>query len=290
MKRISEEIEKEAIKLYKNRFSLNAAAKELKISAGTVRRILKRNRICIRSISEGTRKYTLDENYFADIDTYEKAQILGLIYADGCNFISSKKYMKLLKINLQFEDEYYLDKIRNAIKYTGPIRKYQEKTKKGYISNMAGLTIANPKISDDLLLHGVMPNKTFLLEFPYQSLPLRLYKSFILGYLEGDGGFYWYGRANNFRKYDVSFSITGRLGICEAFKKIFQEQAKVNFYIAKANKNNSKDTYRIGVYEPEDCLKFGDWLYSDIDKSNLVMTRKHNKFVDFRTEMMFRDN
>jgi len=46
--------------------------------------LLEKHRIQ-KSVSQAQRKYSLNENYFDEIDTSNKAYILGFLYADGYN-------------------------------------------------------------------------------------------------------------------------------------------------------------------------------------------------------------
>lgn len=58
----------------------------------TVRNILINNGVKLRSNKINSRKYTINENYFKNIDTEEKAYWLGFIYADGyISNVGSKK-------------------------------------------------------------------------------------------------------------------------------------------------------------------------------------------------------
>lgn len=38
------------------------------------------------------KKYTVNENYFENLNSPEKAYVLGFLYADGCNHINDHKY------------------------------------------------------------------------------------------------------------------------------------------------------------------------------------------------------
>ena len=88
--------------------------------------------IILLSLSIVSNKYVFDKTFFQEIDTEEKAYILGFIYADGniSNIENDKHYR--IRILLKKSDSNILEKIKTAIKYTGPIHyrksKYKNKT------------------------------------------------------------------------------------------------------------------------------------------------------------------
>ena len=50
---------------------------------------------------------------------------------------------------------------------------------------MCKITLNSKKISNDLIDKGIIPNKSLILQPP--SILPKFYKSFILGYFDGDG-------------------------------------------------------------------------------------------------------
>ena len=73
--------EQEIIRLYQNGNSLVDICNIFNISApDTIRRVLKRNNIPVIGFRS---KYPVNEDYFEDINTKEKAYWLGVLYADG---------------------------------------------------------------------------------------------------------------------------------------------------------------------------------------------------------------
>ena len=88
---------------------------ELHKAEKTISRILKDNNIMIRPAYKTT--YDLYENFFDEINTQEKAYIVGFILADGC------VYKNTLSISLKYDDIDILEKINNACGSNRPIRK-----------------------------------------------------------------------------------------------------------------------------------------------------------------------
>ena len=76
------------------------------------------------------RKYKLNEHYFDVIDTPNKAYILGLLHADGCNMMNKST----ICIGLQESDKDLLERIRLEIGSEKPIvfKDYSNKHTFGY--------------------------------------------------------------------------------------------------------------------------------------------------------------
>jgi predicted DNA-binding protein YlxM (UPF0122 family) len=95
---------------------------DLKVSKRSVSRVLVEFGINTKLKN----RYTLNENYFDNIDTQEKAYILGFIYADG--FVGGIEHNNIV---ISVNDKQILDDIANEFQFTGNIRK----TKKGGFEN-----------------------------------------------------------------------------------------------------------------------------------------------------------
>lgn len=83
------------------------------------------NKICsildefeIKRTDNGKRKYTLNEEYFDFIDTPNKAYVLGLMCADGCNYPPKQTAF----ISLQESDRELLEKIKIEIGSNQPLK------------------------------------------------------------------------------------------------------------------------------------------------------------------------
>ena len=99
------------------------------------------------------RKYKLDENFFENIDTEEKAYILGFVYSDGNN----KSQHSGLKFALNPQDLDILEKIKFALKSDAKIL---FKTINGY--DKIEIDFNSYKLSKDLTNKGAAPNKTYM--------------------------------------------------------------------------------------------------------------------------------
>ena len=64
------------------------------------------------------RKYPVDEQFFDEIDSEEKAYFLGMLYADGTNSMKKTE----VSLRLQEEDYEILTKLNNLLQPTKPLR------------------------------------------------------------------------------------------------------------------------------------------------------------------------
>ena len=215
------------------------------------------------SIKKNNQKYNYNDKVFEKIDTEEKAYWLGFLYADGNIRVIGQK---ALVVSLSAKDEVHLEKFKNFISPDHKISKekvFLETTSKTY--NSVRLSITNSKIVDDLIAHGCVPEKTFILSFP--KLQDNLIKHFIRGYFDGDG---------------TAAKINGKscFGILGASKNFISEIEKHLNQYAKVSKKNIAERNRIGrntLYEfrygaQVDIIKIYHYLYDD---ATVYLERKH---------------
>lgn len=160
------------------------SGREFGVSPSDVRKILVSRDIHIRTKhesivlrNENIRTFNINENYFS-VENPNMAYLLGFIAADG----TLRKKGNGVKITLAAVDGDFLETIRTELGYDGNVRYYEDS--KGYQN--ATLEFASRKIREDLSYYGLVPNKTFKLEFP--TILNKIYWiDFIRGYFDGDG-------------------------------------------------------------------------------------------------------
>ena len=157
-------------------------SKELSCSKQFIQKIWKEN-----NISEKYQRhqiYMLNEEYFKQINTHNKAYFLGFICADGCIY-RRNGHQGMLSIGIKDSDVEILNNFKADIQTTKPINivKQSEKT------TMAILQLTSDKLIEDLLKLGVGIRKTFDLSIKtvIDNIPKQYIPSFILGYFDGDG-------------------------------------------------------------------------------------------------------
>jgi hypothetical protein len=254
--------------------SCSAIAKIFKISRDTVSDYLKANGITVTSKKF---KYKINEKFFENIDTPEKAQILGLIYADGCILDGHNITM----INLKEDDVEYLKIINNCMEHTKPVHLCKKETVRFFAKdnkfykckNAYSIRINNIKIKTDLMKLGVEHRKTYT-NFKFPDIDRKYYNSFILGYFEGDGCITTSSIKNRKTKHR-SFSILAQPKFAEDLQKIFKEELMIDskIYIKK-----SQPLLRtVSITKIKDLIKLYHWLYRD---TSFCMIRKHTTFTE----------
>lgn len=128
-------------------------------------------------------RYTLNEDYFEQIDTERKAYWLGYIYADG--FVGSSRYNNFV-FSQKESDGYVIYQFAQDINFTGKIRRVEIG---GGFPNAEKAVIINfscKKFVEDLNALGVFTKKSMTIsELP--DLQDDLMRHFIRGYFDGDG-------------------------------------------------------------------------------------------------------
>lgn len=160
--------------------------KDLQIKYGicnlSIRNIRKRHNIPRRS-KIGIDTIDFDEDYFETIDTPAKSYYLGFISADA--------HIKpnTLSIGLSIKDISLLENFKKELKSDHSIKfrsKFLKSTQKSY--EHCYLNITRLKLYQDLIKHGIGPNKSKELSIP-KTISDELIKDFVRGYIDGDGTF-----------------------------------------------------------------------------------------------------
>lgn len=259
-----------AKQMYAQGMSSIAVAEQLHIHHQT---ILK----CVDHVrSKGYRTYTLDEDYFDVIDTSNKAYILGLLYADGCNHVDQHS----ISISLQEGDVKILQRISDELKSNKPLeflppRYHSINGRECNCQPQYRLRVNSAHLSDRLNELGLVKRKTLVLEFP-TFLDENLVPHFIRGYMDGDGGIYAYNR-KHMESLHHQVVITQTKKFCEQLKEIVENIFNIHcgLYDAPSKSGNIKYFYIGGINQ---CTKFLDWIYKDAD---LLLDRKYETYLTY---------
>lgn len=227
----------------------------------------------IKRIHNGVRKYKLNEHYFDNIDTPNKAYILGLIYADGCNFPPKCTAF----ISLQESDRELLEKIRNEmdIEKELEIIDYSNRHDNGYsYTNMCTLKMYSSHICKTLENLGVVRNKSLILKFP--DIPEELYSHFVRGYYDGDGSVHRYIKNENNKR--ITLTITSTENFCNKIKEIIERKLGIYCGIYDASCHNG--ITKVVSLSGTSAVKFMDWMYQNAD---IYLQRKYDRYIEYTT-------
>ena len=162
------------------------------------------------------RRYNLNETYFDNIDTPEKAYILGLFYSDGSINMSKST----IALSLQEEDRDLLEKIRIMIGSDKPLEylDYSNKHDFGYsYKNQYRLLFFSSYMCMSLVDKGVIQNKSLKITFP-NWIDKTLIPHFVRGVFDGDGSICQ--QIKNENNHAILLTITATESFCNSLKII----------------------------------------------------------------------
>ena len=252
-----------AIKDYTSGIKMKDVELKYNISNVTIYKYMKKLNINYKS--QHGRIHSFSQNYFDIIDNEHKAYWLGYLYADGC-ISKINSYDKLpgrIKLNLSTEDRVIIETFLKDIK--ADTIKIKDYIPKGTYStnSMSTASINSTSLCKGLLQHGVFPNKTNNLVFPWNSLQPNLYNHFIRGLFDGDGSIH------------ENFTITSNKELLLDIQKILVINCNLNILelIPYKNKPKSFDLQYGGRLQLQ---RIFEYLYKD---STIHLQRKYDKFV-----------
>lgn len=254
---LSETQVKEIIDKYQNKQSQKSIAKEYGLDKGTIKRLLLKNNIKIRTLSEASRKYSYNDNIFETIDSHEKAYWLGFIAADGC-IINNR-----LDIGLSIKDYNHLVKFKEFVESNAPIRTYKVKS-----YDCCEFTINSRKIINDLFNLNITPNKSLNLKPP--DISEEFYFSFILGLFGGDGGFC----VNN--QNTLSLYFCGTLEINKFIVNFLDKKLNIKINLREDKRHNNH--YRFSISNRKNIIKIAESMYCNL---NIFLERKNNIYKNY---------
>lgn len=252
------------------------------LSTSQISKMYGTNRNIISNILEecgvGRRKskYNVNQHYFDNIDTPNKAYILGLLYADGCNFVPEGKII----LSLQESDIDVIKFVKKELEYSGPIltRDYNQKNpshKKQY-----ALQINNRYLSSQLERLGMVQAKSLILKFPEWLSPV-LYSYFILGYYDGDGSICY-----DAKREKCNIQIVGTKDICEHISNILLNIGCKN-HIIHPKKYEGSNTYIMQITSNQSSYIYLSYIYNN---PCFYMIRKYQKYLYFEEKYLSKNN
>ncbi len=238
-------------------------------SRSYIQLLLKKNNIDLRNGCEVTKKYMIDENYFANIDNSDKAYILGLIFADGTlhyntvrlNLIESDAHILYdIAKKIYMDDNYQIVTLNDSLKQWKNGNIYHSKKQKL-------LTFTRKKIADDLRKYGLIEKKSYTIRFP--KINNIYYNDFIRGYFDGDGCFY---SSKNYKNNNRVY-ITSNDFFIQELNDIIHEFVGIDCIMRKSNIDGISILQIFGNLKTK---KFLDWIYCN---SSLKLNRKYEHYT-----------
>ena len=222
--------------------------------------ILRKHNIKGRDHSHKGRKYTINEEYFDIIDSPNKAYILGLLYADGCNYPP----LNHVKLELQEADKEILDKINKEINSSKPLFFNPLNDKNINWQNTYRIDITNKHISERLNELGLVQNKSLIL-MPPIWLDNELIPHFIRGYMDGDGCIS-----------EQFIEIAATKDMCLYMQKYCVDTLNINATIRNTYNKPESNTKLLFINGKRQMKIFLDNIYQDAE---MYIQRKYDKYL-----------
>jgi hypothetical protein len=220
-----------------------------------------------KTSSSRKRKYYLNEDFFNEINSQEKAYILGYLYADGHN----NTERGTVNLTISSKDEQILYDIRQHFTEV-PIKQYVHNSAYKKENTLSRLRIDSWKISQKLEELGCGGNKTFTLQFP-SWLSREVIPHFIRGYLDGDG---WISIS---KKNVIHVGVISSDLFCEGFSKLMKETLDINF-TTKPELRVKEGISTCFISSRNTAIKFLDWLYKD---ASIYLDRKYQTYLTLKS-------
>lgn len=278
MEKINNQIEREIIEYCCQGKSYKFIKEKTGLNKDLVRKFMKDK---FPNFKKGNRKYDVDIHFFDSIDTEEKAYVLGFIFGDGHNNTNAGS----LTINIQEQDLDILKKIKEVLKYTGPIKLQKGRSKLGFnTKDYWKLEIGNRFISNRLTELGVNKNKTYNIEYPKNIIENNFLRHFIRGLLDSDGCITM--NKNNMK--NVRSYICGRRDLILPIFNFVEKETGLKFYNFPLSKKYNDESF--SIYGFSGCNKvkvFLDWIYKD---ATIYLDRKYKKYEAINSHINSRVN
>ena len=279
LKEWSEEDVESIVSKYMNGDSAISIAKQFNVSPTPIYKLLKNRNIKIRTISEASRKYSLNEQYFEEINSPNKAYFLGFLFADGYN----DEKRNSIEVSCSEKDEELILKLNKEIESNKPIQYFKIKDKK-----YCRISWCSEKISRDLCNIGCKQAKTFKITYP--KIDKLFEKDFIRGYFDGDGCIsYSYVKKDNYfgNIFNGVITFVGTELFCLHLKDILLKEIYVNSSILCRHPLNKNNIRTLQISGNNQVRRLADWMYAD---SDLFLKRKKDKYEKFQFILSDRKN
>lgn len=265
---LSDQDRLDIIDKYKKQRNIRSLSKEYDVCKATISRILAKNQVEIKN------KYDIREDFFENIDSEEKAYVLGFLYADGHNQADKSKVC----LELKATDIEIIHKIGKLIyineDYKLAGRPQTTRVIEDHFCNVQPTTrlyIYSKKICEDLVKLGCVQNKTLKCNFP--NIPKELIRHFVRGYFDGDGTIIYNFYKGYFHS-RISICVTPEFGL--GLQKVVTDALNFRTVFRKASEDSLITNFVI--QSAKSNMIFLNWLYKD---STIYLERKYQKYLNF---------
>lgn len=218
----------------------------------------------------------MNEHYFDNIDTEEKAYFLGWFHSDWIIFHhkpkSCKNNLYKLSLGLNSDDSYMIQNFLNAINSTYKIHHRKRKIsicgseEKEYYES--SVNINSKLLYDGLQKWGTEEHKHHSIAY----IKPELFRHYVRGLFDGDG---WYSLNDS----DPSRNRKPCWNFCSPNKDFIKELVNILPFKHSGLKYSKDNVVRVR-WSTEDTARITHWLYDD---ANIYLIRKKNKIDNTET-------
>lgn len=260
---------KTCIKFYKNGWSINKIADKYNVSQWVVRGLFERNNFPLRKPGD-TLKLPIDDYFFDDINTENKAYWLGFLMTDG-NVCGT-----MIGMSLCLKDLTHIQKYKKVLRSKHKIyceHAFDRRT--GSTHHKCSLKFRSPHMVTSLQKWGVIPRKT-----SFETLPILshdLIRHFIRGAIDGDGCISSHlPKSGKTPLYQIYLCSSSQRFIQQVSTYINWIFGKVLGRISTVKSTGHKTMYYLHYGGNQQAYKISHWLYSDCKTK---LTRKYKRYL-----------
>lgn len=203
------------------------------------------------------RTVPVNDTYFDQIDTPNKAYVLGMLAADG--YLTTKR-PGVIGLDLNPRDIHILHDIAEEIGYEGEVKVYQ----------LARLMFTSHRAWTRLTEYGFTTNKSFDLPGMDGVVPPELASHLVRGYFDGNGSWTYALEGckgtPSYRRW-LSWNVRSTPAMCHYIQGVLPAQTSYHF----------SKTGILKAKVPDRVQAIGEWMYRDAD---LKLNRKYHRWLE----------
>jgi hypothetical protein len=259
----------ELVRAYQSGDSAYALSNKFGITPTAIYGLLKRRDIARRDRSHARREYDVDDQFFDEINTQEKAYFLGFLFADGYNL----ETRNAVSISLAEPDRRILEEMNALVQPDKPLQYVKYKGKR---QNQYRLTMQNKRISRRLSELGCHQRKSYDLSFPV-CVSESLMPHFVRGYFDGDGSIILPRRRSN-----VSVSFVGSVTFISGLRSYLADKCHLSMVKMASRFESEPRVVQIAYCGVNNVIRLRDMMYKD---ARILLRRKFEKFQTISRKM-----
>ena len=236
---------------------------------------------------------TINHTFFDEIDTPEKAYLLGFFIADGCINTDNERSKGRFSINQSEDDREIVEAFKKYLQVPSDIQIINNQSGVKHRKTQYRLRWTSPYMRDILTQkYNITSNKTLDVEFqfPIELISIELQNHFVRGFIDGDGYMGDNGQEGNFSISIVGTSIPFIVQIGDLISKA----TDMTYSIHKVQ-GKSCDYYSLRwscdrINKLEKIAKLRTYLYNN---ASIYLKRKKDKidhYIEYRANSLDNTN